>query len=39
VLFLAKERVYDNFYSINVYPSADILMVDDGNFVTIKYTG
>ena len=36
---MSKNRVYKNGYTLDVTPSKDITIVNDGNFVHITYNG
>ncbi len=39
ILYMSKNRVYKNGYTMDITPSKDISVVHDGNFVSITYNG
>lgn len=38
-LYLSKNRIYKNGYSLNVYPKSDIKIAESANYIYITYTG
>lgn len=39
VLYLSKNRVYKNGYTVNVYPRDQVKLTEEVNYVYITYTG
>jgi hypothetical protein len=38
-MFMQRQRIYRNSYMVTVLPENEVVVREEGNYVTIKYTG
>ncbi len=38
-MFMHRQKIYGNSYMLNVFPESEVQVKENGNYITIKYTG